>query len=124
MYHYFQKYKLLFIVYGILAVFAVYEIFIPKEEKSTSQSTAQNLLETIDQPDSFHQYELKMYPDRPQADYLRGMLAFKESQNELRKAQEANTARNRDAVVVHQKQATEKLKEARDAQLAKVAAAE
>lgn len=114
--YYFQNYKLLFIVYGVLVVIAGYEFFVVPDlrDPEKRENPALRMLQSVDDPDGYFQFELEMFPDRPQSDYLRGMVAFKASQDKLRDAQAAMKDKKSEQARQFQSEAIELLNEARE----------
>lgn len=75
----FVRYKILFIIYGIAVFFAVWEIYrVPTQNKDMiSENYLNHLTKFIDSEDSFYHFQMEKYDGRPEAEYLKGMKAFK-----------------------------------------------
>lgn len=78
----FVRYKLLFLIYGIALCFAVWEIFgVPRENKEMVEGNQlQHLIQHIDEEGTYYSFQREKFKDRPEADFIDGVEAFRDYQ--------------------------------------------
>lgn len=112
MYFYLRKYLLLVVLACLGFVVATVECVQVDPDEARKRS-ALKLLERIDQPGSYYQFKIEMYPDRAQTEFLVGLERFKQSQNILKKSIEAKSQKQDQEAKELRRESLELLKEAR-----------
>ncbi|MCA9039622.1 MAG: hypothetical protein KDA65_04665 [Planctomycetaceae bacterium] len=80
----FVRYKLLFIIYGVAILFALWEVFgVPSENSQMMKGPKDHLMANVDEEGSYYDFQRTKFEGRPEADYLEGM-------SELRKYKAAS----------------------------------
>ncbi|MEZ6048156.1 MAG: hypothetical protein R3C11_21785 [Planctomycetaceae bacterium] len=112
----FVRYKLLFIVYGLGLMLALWEIYkVPDANLGMKQGEyLKHMMEHLDEEDSYYQFQIEKFEGRPEADFLKGMRSFREYSLALKEATELRKEGKDEAADEQEQVSLEHVQEARE----------